>query len=79
MKYFYEKYSCCYSYFQIGEHSFTIEIVPDTVDLVDESFVSLRITTKSRNKGVYPYQTRCWTSVGKILDNPMNIDYQFKF
>ena len=33
--------------------------------LEDDSFIDVRITTKAREENVPPFQTRCWTSIGK--------------
>ena len=49
--------------FQIGQYSFTVEMVPE-IQLEVTSFVDVRITTKSRNMETPPFETRCWASIG---------------
>ena len=38
--------------------------------LKDDSSMGVRITTKAREENVPPFQTRCWTSIGKSSGGP---------
>ena len=49
---------------QQGNYNYVISLNDNKLE--DDSFIDVRITTKARDASEPPYQTRCWTSTGKL-------------
>ena len=49
---------------QQGNYNYVISLNDNKLE--EDSFIDVRITTKGRDASEPPYQTRCWTSTGKL-------------